>query len=117
MLVMDLCGSFVKNEFMLWQENLFYAVPSGAMETYRKSIESHLVQFEVNAMPISVTNIGASCFWFHKGIITFKRRMMGNKMFSVNKLSPVYNSTSNCFSYYRNETHVYIWYDVWCYDY
>lgn len=96
---MDLCGSFVKNEFMLWQENLFYAVPSGAMETYRKSIESHLVQFEVNAMPISVTDIGASCFWFHKGIITFKRRMMGNKMFSMNKLSPVYNSTPNCFSY------------------
>ncbi|RXH87104.1 hypothetical protein DVH24_028604 [Malus domestica] len=30
----------------LTEENLFYAVPSGAMETYRKSIESHLVQFE-----------------------------------------------------------------------
>nr|XP_008372482.2 chromatin modification-related protein EAF1 B-like isoform X1 [Malus domestica]XP_017187926.2 chromatin modification-related protein EAF1 B-like isoform X1 [Malus domestica]XP_028958333.1 chromatin modification-related protein EAF1 B-like isoform X1 [Malus domestica]XP_028958334.1 chromatin modification-related protein EAF1 B-like isoform X1 [Malus domestica] len=30
----------------LTEENLFYAVPSGAMETYRKLIESHLVQFE-----------------------------------------------------------------------
>ncbi|KAA8550625.1 hypothetical protein F0562_002309 [Nyssa sinensis] len=28
------------------EENLFYAVPPGAMETYRKSIESHLVQCE-----------------------------------------------------------------------
>uniref|UniRef100_A0A5B6ZQG6 Chromatin modification-related protein EAF1 B-like n=1 Tax=Davidia involucrata TaxID=16924 RepID=A0A5B6ZQG6_DAVIN len=28
------------------EENLFYAVPPGAMDAYRKSIESHLVQFE-----------------------------------------------------------------------
>ncbi|RXH98067.1 hypothetical protein DVH24_010392 [Malus domestica] len=33
----------------LTEENLFYAVPSGAMETYRKLIESHLVQFEGSA--------------------------------------------------------------------
>ncbi|CBI37340.3 unnamed protein product, partial [Vitis vinifera] len=36
---------------MLWEgrfteESLFYTVPAGAMETYRKSIESHLVQCE-----------------------------------------------------------------------
>ncbi|XP_050388260.1 chromatin modification-related protein EAF1 B-like isoform X2 [Argentina anserina] len=30
----------------LTEENLFYAVPSGAMETYRRSIESHLVLSE-----------------------------------------------------------------------
>ncbi|XP_020539175.1 chromatin modification-related protein EAF1 B isoform X2 [Jatropha curcas] len=30
----------------LTEESLFYAVPSGAMETYRMSIESHLVQCE-----------------------------------------------------------------------
>ncbi|XP_043805665.1 chromatin modification-related protein EAF1 B isoform X3 [Manihot esculenta] len=30
----------------LTEESLFYAVPSGAMETYRSSIESHLVQCE-----------------------------------------------------------------------
>ncbi|KAM5563088.1 hypothetical protein ABKV19_018000 [Rosa sericea] len=30
----------------LTEENLFYAVPSGAQETYRRSIESHLVQCE-----------------------------------------------------------------------
>ncbi|CAL1412008.1 unnamed protein product [Linum trigynum] len=30
----------------LTEESLFYAVPSGAMDSYRSSIESHLVQFE-----------------------------------------------------------------------
>uniref|UniRef100_A0A2P2MU04 Chromatin modification-related protein EAF1 B-like n=1 Tax=Rhizophora mucronata TaxID=61149 RepID=A0A2P2MU04_RHIMU len=30
----------------LTEESLFYAVPSGAMETYRTSIESHLIQCE-----------------------------------------------------------------------
>ncbi|KAL5794794.1 hypothetical protein ACOSP7_003388 [Xanthoceras sorbifolium] len=30
----------------LTEESLFYAVPSGAMETYRKSIESHVLQCE-----------------------------------------------------------------------
>ncbi|XP_065874021.1 chromatin modification-related protein EAF1 B-like isoform X2 [Euphorbia lathyris] len=33
-------------EDQLTEESLFYAVPSGAMETYRISIESHLVQCE-----------------------------------------------------------------------
>ncbi|KAL5562108.1 hypothetical protein UlMin_031855 [Ulmus minor] len=28
------------------EENLFYMVPSGAMETYRKSIEAHVLQYE-----------------------------------------------------------------------
>ncbi|KAA8543485.1 hypothetical protein F0562_021020 [Nyssa sinensis] len=28
------------------EENLFYTVPPGAMETYKKSIESHLLQYE-----------------------------------------------------------------------
>lgn len=35
-----------------WQENLFYTVPSFAMETYRKSVESHFLNFEVN-VPLS----------------------------------------------------------------
>ncbi|CAN1131160.1 Chromatin modification-related protein EAF1 A [Linum perenne] len=30
----------------LTEESLFYAVPSGAIDSYRRSIESHLVQFE-----------------------------------------------------------------------
>ncbi|PON70810.1 Octamer-binding transcription factor [Parasponia andersonii] len=30
----------------LTEESLFYTVPSGAMEVYRKSIEAHLVQYE-----------------------------------------------------------------------
>lgn len=30
------------------QENLFYAVPPGAIDAYRKSIGSHLLQCEVN---------------------------------------------------------------------
>lgn len=33
---------------LYFQESLFYAVPAGAMETYRRSIESYLVQSEVN---------------------------------------------------------------------
>ncbi|KAJ0112465.1 hypothetical protein Patl1_01589 [Pistacia atlantica] len=40
-------------------ESLFYAVSSGAMETYRKSIESHLAQCEVN---VSVIVSVHSCF-------------------------------------------------------
>ncbi|KAF4383079.1 hypothetical protein F8388_009110 [Cannabis sativa] len=34
------------HQMLALQENLFYTVPSGAMEIYRKSIEAHLVQFE-----------------------------------------------------------------------
>ncbi|CAK9168219.1 unnamed protein product [Ilex paraguariensis] len=33
-------------EDSLMEENLFYTVPAGAMETYRKSIESYLIQCE-----------------------------------------------------------------------
>ncbi|KAM6591981.1 hypothetical protein CsatA_014586 [Cannabis sativa] len=39
--IQDMCW-----EDHLTEENLFYTVPSGAMEIYRKSIEAHLVQFE-----------------------------------------------------------------------
>ncbi|CAA2985455.1 Hypothetical predicted protein [Olea europaea subsp. europaea] len=36
----------------LTEENLFYTVPTGALETYRRSIESHVLQCEVNAVLI-----------------------------------------------------------------
>ncbi|OMO89275.1 hypothetical protein CCACVL1_07948 [Corchorus capsularis] len=36
----------------LTEESLFYAVPSGAMETYRRSIESYLVQTEKTASSV-----------------------------------------------------------------
>lgn len=39
---------FLMRVIVATQESLFYAVPSGAMETYRASIESHLAQCEVN---------------------------------------------------------------------
>ncbi|XP_062078466.1 chromatin modification-related protein EAF1 B-like [Humulus lupulus] len=39
--IQDMCW-----EDHLTEESLFYTVPSGAMEIYRKSIEAHLVQFE-----------------------------------------------------------------------
>ncbi|XP_015892402.3 chromatin modification-related protein EAF1 B isoform X2 [Ziziphus jujuba] len=44
--VSDLGILDVSWEDNLTEESLFYTVPSGAMESYRKSIESHFVQFE-----------------------------------------------------------------------
>ena len=44
--------------FCSLQENLIYMVPPGAMETYRKSIESHLAEVEVYILVIDVFAIG-----------------------------------------------------------
>ncbi|XP_040953820.1 chromatin modification-related protein EAF1 B isoform X7 [Gossypium hirsutum] len=41
----------------LTEESLFYAVPSGAMETYRRSIEFYLVQTEVNKIESNVQEV------------------------------------------------------------
>ncbi|KAH1129053.1 hypothetical protein J1N35_000431 [Gossypium stocksii] len=41
----------------LTEESLFYAVPSGAMETYRRSIEFYLVQTEVNKIVSNVQEV------------------------------------------------------------
>jgi len=34
--------------YLNFQESLFYTVPPTAMEMYRKSIESHFLQYEVD---------------------------------------------------------------------
>lgn len=34
----------------LIQDNLFYTIPAGAMETYRMAIESHVAHCEVNML-------------------------------------------------------------------
>ncbi|KAB2075397.1 hypothetical protein ES319_A07G218400v1 [Gossypium barbadense] len=41
----------------LTEESLIYAVPSGAMETYRRSIEFYLVQAEVNKIESNVQEV------------------------------------------------------------
>lgn len=57
--VVCFCYQFVISKFLCtpktlftcifnFQESLFYTVPPTAMETYRKSIESHFTQCEVN---------------------------------------------------------------------
>lgn len=40
--------SLFKFWFSSFQENLFYTVPPGAIEAYRKAIDSHLQQIKVN---------------------------------------------------------------------
>lgn len=42
-----------------FQENLFYAVPYGAMETYKLSIKSQVAQCEVSALFWSVCAVPA----------------------------------------------------------
>ena len=61
-------------DFVVWQESLFYMVPAGAMESYRKSIESHLVQCEVNVPHLCNFS---TCFLFLacKELIAFELRI------------------------------------------
>ena len=47
------------------QENLFYTVLPGAIEAYRKSIESHLLQIEVKTLlKNGITEVCYICFPF-----------------------------------------------------